>query len=1267
MSNYRALSAGLILGLILGLPVTSPAKDTDIYLTAQGITRDDAPNVLIILDNSGSMDTQISAPQRLPYDPSIDYSAQSGSPGFTSGRIYWSTSGSPPTSGTSQWISASNNNCEASKTNLNTGGSGVYGSVKIIAFKPSGSGKGWRSISAGNDWVIDCQADNGATDPNGYPKNSSLTPFAAYTTNSSQEVNWNGFTGSSYTPTLYNANYMNYIRNTDNTNTNVWIPGQTRWTVAQSAVKGIIDANPSVRMGLMVFNTNGSSGPNGGRVVFRVDTMTDARRTAMKHVIDSLAPSTNTPLAETMWEAYRYLGGLGIDFGDDNPTLTVSSLTRSGSTVTVTTSSSHGFSTGDYVLISGANQAEYNGGFVVTTISSTQFSYTVSGTPTTPATGTIKTTLYRDVSAESGGNYISPFQYRCQQAYVIYVTDGDPTNDTSADSKIGGLPGIGTLSGSRLDELAGWMYNNDIYSGLLGTQRVVTYTVGFGGSISASGLQLLQDTATKGHGKYYTADDADQLTAALQGALIDILTVTTSFSAPALSVNAFNTLFNRDEVYLALFKPSGSKRWNGNVKKYTLCKGTETSPTCTVGSLIDRNGNEAVDSITHRIIDTASSYWGTVTDGNSIDAGGAGAKMPNPTDPPSASDRQVYTYTGGYDATDGRTPTGQTDLSNAANLVVDSNASLTAAMLNAADATERSKIIKYIRGTDSYDDDADTNVTENRPWRFGDPMHSRPLIVNYGGTSAAPIMKILVGTNDGALHMINESNGIEEWAFFPKELLGVQKDNGDNNEGDHIYGLDGTPTVLIRDRSGTVGNVVDVPDGVIDPAIGDYVHIFIGMRRGGNNIYAFDITPTTKLTDPAALGGVKPKLLWVIRGGVTPGFTNLAQTWSKPSVTQIRYGTATAGNSAPKTVLAFGGGYDTLNDGATPAPSASGNAIYLVDPDTGERLWWASGTGSGADLELAGMNFSIPSDLTLMDSNGDGSTDRIYVGDLGGQIWRIDLSPTLKKNTNAGSSGYMFADLGCPTGTRSACTGTTIQDRRKFYYPPDVAQVYDDTYEDAAEAKHDLVTIASGDREDPLDLITRDMTPTQEQVHNRIYVLRDYVISALTTGGTLTYPSTPIKDGDLYDATSDALQDPNASKTAIRAAKGWYINLQESTSPTWRGEKSLARTSIFGGILFVSTFEPSSSATATSTCAADEGIARQYALNILNGTPAFDYDGNGTYTAADRYVQLGGGLLPETVIIFRPGNAGGTTALTGPSTTQVPGGPEWNKTFWFQK
>lgn len=68
----------------------------------------------------------------------------------------------------------------------------------------------------------------------------------------------------------------------------------------------------------------------------------------------------------------------------------VTSITRSGSTATVTTTTTNTLETGNTVVISGADQAEYNGTFTITvTVAGSAFTYTVTGTPATPATGTI--------------------------------------------------------------------------------------------------------------------------------------------------------------------------------------------------------------------------------------------------------------------------------------------------------------------------------------------------------------------------------------------------------------------------------------------------------------------------------------------------------------------------------------------------------------------------------------------------------------------------------------------------------------------------------------------------------------------------------------------------------------------------------------------------------------------------------------------------------------------------------------------------------------
>jgi len=73
--------------------------------------------------------------------------------------------------------------------------------------------------------------------------------------------------------------------------------------------------------------------------------------------------------------------------------VSVTSITRSGTTVTVTTTTDHGLQEGQAVVIAGAVEPDYNGTFDVASVtSSTVYTYEISTTPTTPATGTITST-----------------------------------------------------------------------------------------------------------------------------------------------------------------------------------------------------------------------------------------------------------------------------------------------------------------------------------------------------------------------------------------------------------------------------------------------------------------------------------------------------------------------------------------------------------------------------------------------------------------------------------------------------------------------------------------------------------------------------------------------------------------------------------------------------------------------------------------------------------------------------------------------------------
>lgn len=85
-------------------------------------------------------------------------------------------------------------------------------------------------------------------------------------------------------------------------------------------------------------------------------------------------------------------GVIRFTAGYTGTAVSVSSVSRSGTTATVTTGAAHGFLKGQRITIAGADQDDYNGTHAITVTSTTGFTFVVTGSPTTPATGTITAT-----------------------------------------------------------------------------------------------------------------------------------------------------------------------------------------------------------------------------------------------------------------------------------------------------------------------------------------------------------------------------------------------------------------------------------------------------------------------------------------------------------------------------------------------------------------------------------------------------------------------------------------------------------------------------------------------------------------------------------------------------------------------------------------------------------------------------------------------------------------------------------------------------------
>lgn len=775
-------------------------------------------------------------------------------------------------------------------------------------------------------------------------------------------------------------------------------------------------------------------------------------------------------------------------------------------------------------------------------------------------------------AATTSGSYNSPMTHECQKNHIIYLTDGEPYSDSGRDSQISTLTGNSCshsdgatqASNTCFDEYAEWLKNTDHDSVLDDTQDITLHAVGF--DIE---LDLLKTAAQKGGGKLYNATNATELKAAFNQIILSILNTENTFAAPAVTVNAYNNLQHRDTLYYAIFRPEITPRWPGNVKRYRVTSDAVIK---------DQDDNDAIDPNTGFFDDDARSFWSATADGHTVAEGGFAAEM--------STARDIFTYTGS-------TAPSNVSLNASAHIFDDTNTAITNTLLGlpaSTPAADRQVLMEWMQG-----DDVEFVNDPNPVHEFiADPLHSRPQVVTYGGTESSPDDTIYFGNNMGMLHAIDADDGSEEFAFMPQALLpnGHLYLENDVNVTDKVYGLDGEITIWRKENPNDA-------DATIESGEGDHVYLYIGMRRGGNNYYALDVTNRSN-----------PKLMWRIEGGAGD-FTDLAQTWSAAKLSRILWNCDSSGeNCTEKDVLVFGGGHDTIHDTTTTQTTDdTGAAVYIVDATTGALLWSAGRdfTPARHDLELSDMENSIAGDITLADIDNDGFIDIMFGIDIMGHVWRFDINSETTTAANFATGG-IIADL----GDYDSNSSNDAENLRRFYYAPDVA-----LFTPRGQEAFFTISAPSGYRSHPKDTTVTD----------RIYTIFDpNVFEPPKDGnGAVDYTvlddsdSDPLDTSDLFDATS-ALADKSTN-----APHGWYKTFQGTD------EKGLARATTFGGALIYTTYlPPGSTGGSTVICGGDIGSGRTYVVDALTGGGLIDNGGT-----VSEYIELANqGIPPAATVIY---------------------------------
>jgi len=709
--------------------------------------------------------------------------------------------------------------------------------------------------------------------------------------------------------------------------------------------------------------------------------------------------------------------------------------------------------------------------------------------------------------------------------------------------------------------------------------RVITYTIDvFNKQQQADLSSLWFSAANAGGGKYFQAKSEEEIIAAINSVVGDILSVSSSFAAVSLPLSATNSARRANEIYIGMFRPAPGKspRWFGNLKRYQLALFNGQA------ELADVNLRRAVNALTGFASDCAESFWTSDTDDYWADLG---------VNPPPEGQCQAavdadkewsdlpdgpLVEKGGVAQVTREGPAGTS------RVLYTARSDTTLGLIVDADATDlgSQSVVDYLRGGGpgvsevmAADDSGD--VLGLRPSIHGDVVHSRPLTIRYDDT-----VRIFYGANDGLFRAANTDTGEEVWAFLaPEHFARIQRLYDDTPLVDYEGAAQEVGLVYSSKDyffDGPTGQIVtyEDPDDPDSEALGDLesAYIYPTMRRGGRMVYGFDVT------DPNT-----PELMWR-QGcpnldndtGCSAGFTDMGQSWSTPvGVSAAEY---PGDDETPEPLLVFGGGFDdclNADQAAYPAgcSSANGKGVYVLDAVT------------GALVRKFDTDAPVITQVAPIDVDADGLVDFIYVADVAGNLYRIlkaDLITDLTNLTDVPDGAVVPRDD--DTEGQNEWVIEKIAEipgtERRFYNSPTVG-IFRGTI---------FVTIGSGDRERPLEA----NYPYAEDVQNRFYVLADSPHEdwlaeqqAIEDNETYTRAVVDLEGEFMFEVGTDLEEDQD-----LRDFKGWYLDLPD------RGEQVANPSAIGGGKVLFNTFQPGG--VSDGICARPLGIGKNYAVDLFS-------------------------------------------------------------------
>lgn len=466
----------------------------------------------------------------------------------------------------------------------------------------------------------------------------------------------------------------------------------------------------------------------------------------------------------------------------------------------------------------------------------------------------------------------------------------------------------------------------------------------------------------------------------------------------------------------------------------------------------------------------------------------------------------------------------------------------------------------------------------------------------FSTAQADRIPVVYVGGNDGILHAIRADTGVtgqsgkELFGYIPKGVYGNLAELTDQTYGHRFY-VDGAPMAG-------------------DAYFGSAWHTVLvgGLNAGGKSIYALDIT------NPLAFGPAS--ILWEFADADDLGFT-----YAQPQIGRLNNG---------NWVAVFGNGYNSTNGLAY---------LYVVDISNGDLL---AKIAAGTDTDN-GLSTPI-----LWDSNGDMIADAVFAGDLKGNLWRFDLSGALPTDWVVGNSGLPLF-----IAENSASQRQPITAQPKVTFHPQGGE---------------LILFGTGKYLGDTDISNNDI--------QTFYAIRDHALN-ITVQRSELQQQTIDNQGNIGSSLVRVTSANTVDYAGTPPQHGWYMDLKYPASSTTGGERVVATASFLEDRVIFTTIIPS-----VNPCAPGGESWLMEVQTISGQRPVeavLDANGDGTFTTADNYgsspvsgVASNIGMIKVPAIIKKGGSAfkiltgtsGGFMTVTNKITPPGPG--TVNRIYWRQ-